>query len=110
MPRSDHFWYDIRETLSSPKFLFGFLAVVGFFIMYVNLSLIYPAMLIFLGIVVARSVIGRRCPKCDRPLKADEAKQDPNSALILHIVWHCPHDGYEETEKTKGDAGLFGAS
>lgn len=108
--RSGHFWYDLYTHLSSPKLMLGVLAVMGFLILYIDFTFIYPTIVGFIMMFALRGLIGRRCPTCDSKLKEVDAFRDKESAFILHIVWQCPHDGYEETEATKGDAGLFGAS
>lgn len=108
--RTAHFWYDLRAALSDPKLLIGLLVVAGFFILYIDFGFIYPTAVLFMAIVASRALIGRRCPRCDRRLQEIEAKPDKQNAFVLHIIWRCPHDGYEETEETKGDSGLFGAS
>ena len=108
MIRSDHFMYDLRESLGSPRLLIGVLAIGGFFILYINLQYIYVFALLFVVIFAARGLIGRRCPTCDGTLKEIGAEPDKESAFIMHITWRCPRDGYEEKEETKGDAGLFG--
>ena len=109
MIRSDHIWYDLRELLGSPKVLFGLLAVAGFFVLYLSFQFVYPFALIFAVMIATRGLIGRRCPRCDGPLKEIEAEPDKENVFVLRITWRCPRDGYEEKEETQGDAGLFGA-
>ena len=108
MIRSDHFMYDLREALGSPKLFIGVLVIGSFFVLYVNLQYVYIFALIFGLMFAVRGMIGRRCPTCDGSLKEVGAEQDDKNAFIMHITWRCPRDGYEEKEETKGDAGLFG--
>ncbi len=108
--RPNHLWYDLHCHLHSGRFLLGLLAVTGFLILFVNFSLVYPTIGLFGLLFALRALIGRRCPHCDRSLKEMTAVRDKENAFILHITWQCPVDGYEETETTKGDAGLFGVS
>lgn len=110
MIRSDHIWYDLREALGNSKFLFGLLAVAVLFILWFSFNFIYPFALLFGLIIMARALIGRRCPKCDGPLKEVDAERDKENAFVMHIIWRCPRDGYQEKEKTKGDSGLFGTN
>ena len=108
MIRSDHFFYDLREALGSPKLLMAVLVVAGFFTFLVSFQFVYLFALLFVAIFAARAVIGRRCPRCDGPLKEVGAELDKANAFILQITWRCPRDSYEEKETTKGDSGLFG--
>jgi hypothetical protein len=108
MIRSDHRLYDLREVLGSPRVLFGVLAIGGFFILFISLQFVYPVILIFVAMVATRGLIGRRCPRCDGPLKEVDAERDKESAFVLYIIWRCPRDGHQEKEKTKADSGLFG--
>ena len=108
MIRSNHFLYDLREALGSPKILIGLLGVAGLLTFLVSFQFIYLFVLIFAAMIAIRGLIGRRCPKCDGPLKEVGAERDKENAFVMYIIWRCPRDGYEEKEKTKGDAGLFG--
>jgi hypothetical protein len=109
MIRHDHFFYDTHEALGSPKVLFGLAAIGGFFILFISLQFVYPAVLIFGALIAARALIGRRCPQCDAALKEQDSSRDDNDAFTLYITWRCPKCHYEEQEKVKGDSGLFGA-
>ncbi len=109
MIRRNHLFYDLSEALGDPKFLFGLLVVAVFIILVVGFQLVYLFMLLFGAIIVARVLIGRRCPHCDASLKEKGAERDPNDATVMYITWHCPNDGFEEKEKVRGDSGLFGA-
>ena len=108
MIRSGHIRYDLREILGSPKILVGLLVVAGFFILFVSFQFVYIFVVLFGAMIALRGLIGRRCPQCDGPLKEVGAERDKENAFVMHIIWRCPRDGYEEKEKTKGDAGLFG--
>ena len=108
MIRSDHIWYDLRELLGDPKILFGLLAVAALFILGVSFNFVYPFVILFGTLIAVRALIGRRCPRCDGPLKEVDAERDKENAFVMNIIWRCPRDGYEEKEKTKGDSGLFG--
>ena len=110
MIRSGHLWYDLRELLGDPKLLIGVLLIGGFFILFVSFQFVYIFVLLFAAMIGTRGIIGRRCPQCDGALKAVEAERDKDNAFVMHIVWRCPRDGYEEKEKTKGDSGLFGVN
>ncbi len=110
MIRSDHLLYDLRKLLGSSKLMFLMLAIASFFILFVSLQFLYVFVLLFIAMFAARGLIGRRCPKCDGPLKEIGAERDKTDVFVMHITWRCPHDGYEEKEKTKGDSGLFGVS
>ena len=110
MLRSGHKWYDLRELLGSPKLLFGLLAAAAFFILFFSLQFVYLFALLFGVIIATRGLIGRRCPRCDGPLKEVGAERDKANVFVMHIIWRCPRDGYEEKETTKGDSGLFGAN
>ena len=87
-------------SLTLSKMLLGKIAIMplvtGFFV------------LIFGAVIGVRGLIGRRCPKCDGPLKEVDAEQAKNDAFVMYINWRCPRDGYSEKEKTKGSSGLFG--
>jgi len=107
--RPKHVLYDLRELLGSIKLLALLLLLAGFLILFVSFQFIYPAALLLMAVFAARGLIGRRCPRCDGPLRETGAARDPTDAFVMHITWRCPRDGYEETEKTKGDSGLFGA-
>jgi hypothetical protein len=106
--RSGHFLYDLREMLGSPQILVGLLVVASIFILFISFQFVYVFVLLFGTMITLRGLIGRRCPKCDGPLKEVGAERDKENAFIMYIIWRCPRDGYEEKEKTKGDAGLFG--
>ena len=110
MIRSDHRWYDLRELLGNAKLFVGLLVVAALFVLFISFQFVYLFALLFVAIMVGRVLIGRRCPKCDGPLKEVNAERDADSAFVMHIVWRCPRDGYEEKEKTKGDSGLFGTN
>jgi len=110
MIRPDHRWYDLRAYLENPKFFLGFLGICAVFVLFVNFSCVYPSVLLLLALITTRSLIGRRCPTCDRKLQQTTAHQNKNNRFELQVIWQCPHDGYEEVEKIKGDSGLFGAS
>ncbi|MBI1876684.1 MAG: hypothetical protein HYR94_00295 [Chloroflexi bacterium] len=45
MIRSDHFLYDLREALGSPKLLLPLLVVAGFFTFFISLSKVVLAYL-----------------------------------------------------------------
>lgn len=109
MIRSGHFFYDLRTQLASAKLLLAILLVAIFFILFVSVQFIYIFVLLFAAILAMRSLIGRRCPHCDRALKEMDAERDKDNVFTMYVVWRCPHDGYEEKEKIKGDSGLFGA-
>ncbi len=110
MIRSDHLFYDLRKSLGSPKLMGLVLAVASIFILFVSFSLLYIFIFasLFVAMFVARGLIGRRCPKCDGPLKETGAERDKKNVFVIHITWRCPRDGYEEKEETTGDSGLFG--
>ncbi len=110
MIRSDHFWYDLRQALGSFKVLAGLIVIASFFILVVSLQFVYIFAILFALMLGTRGVIGRRCPKCDSALKETGATRDKDNAFVMYIIWRCPKDGYSEREKTKGDAGLFGAN
>ena len=110
MLRSGHIWYDLRELLGNAKLFFGLLAVAALFVLFVSFQFVYLFVLLFVAIIAARALIGRRCPQCDGSLKEVSAERDKNNAFVMHILWRCPRDGYEEKEKTKGDSGLFGTN
>lgn len=108
MIRPDHFFYDVRETLGSPKFLLG-LGVIGlFFVLFVNSQFLYLLILLFIAAIVGRTLIGRRCPRCDSLLKERGAEPKPGDAFVLVITWVCPRDGFTEIEETRSNTGLFG--
>jgi hypothetical protein len=108
MIRSGHFFYDLRELLSQPLLLTVIVVAAGFFIFFVSFQFIFPFALLIMFVLAARGLIGRRCPKCDRPLKEIGAERDPEDTFVIYITWRCPRDGYEEKEKVKGSGGLFG--
>ncbi len=108
MLRSKHFFYDLRALLVSARLLIGILVIGIFLILSVSFQFIYVFALIFAAIFAARGIIGRRCPHCDRTLREVDAERDKTDVFTMYIIWRCPHDGYEEKEKIKGDAGLFG--
>jgi len=108
--RRAHFWYDLRELLSQARLWLILLIVTTSLILLVNFSCLYPTVFLFITLFLLRTLIGRRCPVCDSRLQAVHAQRDPDNVFILHIIWQCPRDGYQEREATKGDAGLFGAS
>jgi len=109
MIRSGHFWYDLRETLASAKLLIG-LALVSFvFILFFSFQCIYPLALVFIALAVVRVAIGRRCPRCDTPLKELGAEPKKDDAFVMVITWACPRDGYTEKEETRSKIGLFGS-
>jgi hypothetical protein len=108
MIRSDHFFYDLREALGSPKLLMVVLGMAGFFTFLISFQFVYLFALLFVAIFATRAMIGRRCPRCDGSLQEVGAERDKANAFILQITWRCPRDGYEEKEATKGDSGLFG--
>lgn len=110
MIRPNHFLYDLRETLGSPILLIAVLVVAGFFTFFISFQFVYLFALLFVTIFAGRALIGRRCPRCDGPLKEVGAERDKENAFVMHIIWRCLRDGYEEKERTKGDAGLFGAN
>lgn len=110
MIRQDHIFYDLHALLGSPRFLIGGLVVLGFVILYVDFRFVYPAIFLFAGLLAVRAFIGRRCPECDGVLKEEGAERDKADAFVMHIIWRCPRDGYQETERVKGDSGLFGAN
>jgi len=108
MPRRGHFFYDLHRFLGRPLLFGAVVVLAGFFILFVSFQFMYPFALLIMAIFAARGLIGRRCPHCDAALKEIEAKRDKDNAFVMHIIWRCPRDGYEEDETTKGDAGLFG--
>ena len=110
MIRPNHFYYDLRKALGSSKLLIGLVAIGGFFILYISFQFVYLFVILFALAIGLRGLIGRRCPKCDRPLVESGAAPAKNDAFTIHIDWVCPHDGYSEQEATKGDAGLFGVN
>lgn len=110
MIRSGHILYDLRNLLESPKLLVLLVGIAALFVFFVSFQLIYIFALLFVAMLTARGLIGRRCPQCDGPLKESGAERDQDNAFVMHITWRCPRDGYTETETTKGDSGLFGAS
>jgi hypothetical protein len=109
MLRTGHLLYDLRELFGNPKLLLAVVVVAGFFILFVSFQFIYPFALLLMALFATRGLIGRRCPKCDGPLRESGAERDKTDVFVMYITWHCPRDGYEEKEKTKGNAGLFGA-
>lgn len=108
MIRKEHFFYDVRELFSSTRLIIGLLAVAAFLVLFISLAYVYPFVVLFGAIFAIRGMIGRRCPQCDGPLKEVDGERDTDDAFTLYITWRCPRDGYEEKEKIKGDAGLFG--
>ena len=110
MIRSDHLFYDLRKLLGSSRLMLLMLAIASFFILLVSFQFLYVFVLLFVAMFAARGLIGRRCPKCDGPLKETSAERNKENVFVMHITWRCPRDGYEEKEKTKGDSGLFGVN
>jgi hypothetical protein len=110
MIRSGHFFYDLREVLGDIKFLGAAAIIGGLLILLVSTQFIYLLLLFFLGTIIGRALIGRRCPRCDRPLKQAGAEPKKNDAFTLVITWACPHDNYTEKEETKSKIGFFGSS
>lgn len=110
MSWKSHFFYNLRQLSGSPKLLIVMLLLAGFTIFFFSFQFIYPFALLIGAIFAIRGLIGRRCPLCDAPLKETRVERDKTNAFVLYVIWRCPHDGYEEKEKTRGDAGLFGAS
>ena len=110
MIRREHILYDLREALVSPKLLLGLLAIAALFILLINFQFILLFGLLFVALFGIRGLIGRRCPQCDGSIEAISAEPDKQDAFVMNITWRCPRDGYEELEKTKGDAGLFGVN
>ena len=110
MIRRNHIFYDLREQIVSLRVLLTVLVVGAFLVLYVSLDFVYLFALIIAGLFAARGLIGRRCPQCDGPLRETEAERDKDNVFVMRITWRCPRDGYEEEEKTKGDAGLFGVN
>lgn len=108
MIRSGHFFYDLRAQLASTKFFIAILLVAIFFILFISIQFVYVFVILLAAIFAARGLIGRRCPACDRALKEVDAERDKDNVFTMYIIWRCPHDGYEEKEKIKGDSGLFG--
>ena len=108
MLRSAHFFYDLREALGSLKFLLGLGAIGLFFVLFINSQFLYLLILLFIGAIVGRTLIGRRCPRCDGPLKERDAKPKQGDAFVMVITWACPRDGFIEAEETKSNIGLFG--
>lgn len=109
MLRSGHIFYDLRKLLGSPKLLLPLLLLAGFFVFFFSFQFVYIFVLLYVAIFTGRALIGRRCPQCDGPLQESGATRDKTNAFVMHIVWHCPRDGYEEKETIKGGSGLFGA-
>jgi hypothetical protein len=108
MFRSGHFFYDLRQLLGSARLIIG-LAVIGFLlIVFFSFQFFYVLVLVFLALMAARVLIGRRCPKCDGVLKETEAELKKGSAFVMVITWACPRDGHTQTEETKSKIGLFG--
>jgi hypothetical protein len=110
MIHRDHIYYDLRELLVSLKVLLAVLLLGAFLVLYVSLDFVYPFALLIAALFAVRGLIGRRCPRCDGPLREDRAAPDQNDIFTMRITWRCPRDGYEEEEKTKGDGGLFGVN
>ena len=110
MIRSGHLLYDLRAMLGSTKLMLVILLAASFLILYISLGFIYPTAVLMVAIFTLRGLIGRRRPHCDGALREDRAEPDTENAFVMHITWRCPRDGYEEQEKTKGDAGLFGVN
>jgi hypothetical protein len=109
MIRSGHFFYDLREFLGDPKFLIGAALVGGALILLISTQFVYLLLLFFLATIVARVLIGRRCPQCDYPLKETGAEPRKDDTSVLVITWACPRDGYTEKEETKSKIGFFGS-
>jgi len=109
MLRSGHIFYDLRELLGSPKLLLPLLLVAGFFVFFFSFQIVYIFALLYGAIFAARALIGRRCPRCDGSLQEAGAERDKTNAFVMHILWRCPRDGFEEKEAIKGGSGLFGA-
>jgi uncharacterized membrane protein len=107
--REGHFWYDFRELLGNVRVLLAAAVFAAFFVLFVSFSFVYLFILFFVAMLATRAIIGRRCPQCDAALKEVTSQRDQENAFVLYIIWRCPHDGYEEQEKVKGDSGLFGA-
>ena len=110
MIRSGHVFYDLRELLVSPKLLLPLLVVAGFFTLFISFQFVYIFALLYGAIFAVRALLGRRCPKCDGPLQETGAERDKTDAFVMHIIWRCPRDSYEEKETVKGGSGLFGAN
>lgn len=108
MLRSEHFWYDLRKLLGSARVLLPVLALAGVFIFFLSFQFVYVFALLLTAIFAGRGLIGRRCPHCDGSLKEIGAERDKENSFVMHIIWGCPKDGYRESERTKGDSGLFG--
>lgn len=108
MEASNHFYYNLRQRLGSGKLFILLAAIAAFFILFISVQFIYVFALLFALLFAVRGAIGRRCPHCDRPLKADAGERDEENVFTMYVIWRCPHDGYEEKEKIEGDAGLFG--
>lgn len=109
MIRKEHFWYDLREVVSSTTVLLTLLVVAGLFVFLVSFSFVYLFALLFGAVLAARAMIGRRCPQCDAELVQFSGERDKEDAFVMYVIWRCPNDGYEEKEKVKGDSGLFGS-
>jgi hypothetical protein len=110
MIRSGHVLYDLREALGSPKLLFAFLGVTALVIFFINFQCVYGFVLLFGALIAARAMIGPRCPQCDGPLQEVEAERDQKDTFTLYVVWRCPRDGYQEKERVRAGAGLFGGN
>lgn len=110
MIRRDHFFYDLRELLVSFKVLAAVLLLGAFLVLFISLDFVYLFAVLIAGLFAGRGLIGRRCPRCDGPLRESGAERDKENVFVMHITWRCPRDGYEEDEKTKGDGGLFGVN
>ncbi len=108
MIRTGHISYDLREVLGSPKLLLPLLVIAGFFTFFISFQFVYVFALLYGAIFAVRAVIGRRCPQCDGPLQEIGAERDKANAFVMHIIWRCSRDGYEEKETVKGGSGLFG--
>lgn len=109
MLRSDHLFYDLRELLGDPKFLIGAALVGGALALLVSTQFVYLLLFFFLATIIARTLIGRRCPRCDYPLKEAGADPKKDDSFVLIITWACPRDGYTEKEETRSKIGLFGS-
>ncbi len=110
MIRRDHFYYDVHQLLISFKVIVPLLIIGSFLVLTVSFGFVYLMIILVTSLFAIRGLIGRRCPQCDSTLKEDRAEVEQDNAFVMVITWRCPKDGYEEQEKTKGDAGLFGVN
>lgn len=106
--RAEHKWYDLYHILNDPRLMVFLLLVSVVGMLAQGLRLIYPILLLFLMIFVVKGVIGRRCPRCDGPLKEFEATK--RDGLTFDVAWRCPRDGYQEFERVRGGIGSWGDS